>query len=108
MIRETLPHGCVTACGLVGGVKLQTTVYPFILRGVTLAGMQRLAVSPAAAARNLAFAGRSLGLAELPTLVETVGLADLAPQIDRMLRGDVRGRVLVRVGGDSEGTPVRE
>ena len=39
-------------------------------------------------------------LDDLPVLVETVELADLAPQVDRILRGDVRGRVLVRVGGE--------
>jgi putative YhdH/YhfP family quinone oxidoreductase len=39
IVRQTLKRGCVTACGLVGGTDLALTVYPFILRGVTLAGI---------------------------------------------------------------------
>ena len=103
LIRETRPHGCVTACGLVGGVKLQTTVYPFILRGVTLAGISA-SLCPLPQRREIwrLLAG-PWALDDLPALVETVELADLAPQVDRILRGDVRGRVLVRVGGELAG-----
>src|SRR5204862_5862314 len=39
IIRETKPYGVVAACGLVGGTDLDLTVHPFILRGVTLAGI---------------------------------------------------------------------
>lgn len=39
VIRSTMHRGCVAACGLVGGADLSLTVYPFILRGVTLAGI---------------------------------------------------------------------
>ena len=39
VLRSTDRHGCVAACGLVGGAELSLTVYPFILRGVTLAGI---------------------------------------------------------------------
>src|SRR6185369_6206017 len=39
IIRETKPYGVVAACGLVGGIDLDLTVHPFILRGVTLAGI---------------------------------------------------------------------
>ena len=39
ILRSTNERGCVTACGLVGGMELPLTVYPFILRGVTLAGI---------------------------------------------------------------------
>ncbi len=108
LIRETCPHGCVTACGLVGGIKLQTTVYPFILRGVTLAGISASLCPPPQRREIWQLLAGPWALDDLPTLVETVDLADLAPQIDRMLRGDVRGRVLVRVGGDPPGMRGRE
>ncbi len=39
LLRTTHERGCVTACGLVGGMELPLSVYPFILRGVTLAGI---------------------------------------------------------------------
>lgn len=39
LVRSIQPHGCVAACGNVGGAKLDLTVFPFILRGITLAGI---------------------------------------------------------------------
>ncbi|MCG8624300.1 MAG: oxidoreductase, partial [Proteobacteria bacterium] len=39
LIRSTQHRGCVAACGMVGGVDLAMTVFPFILRGVTLDGI---------------------------------------------------------------------
>lgn len=39
LLKAVKPWGCVAACGLVAGVELPTTVYPFILRGVTLTGI---------------------------------------------------------------------
>ncbi|MGE0756450.1 MAG: YhdH/YhfP family quinone oxidoreductase, partial [Pirellulaceae bacterium] len=39
IVRQTKPRGCVAACGLVAGTDLPLTVYPFLLRGVTLAGI---------------------------------------------------------------------
>jgi len=39
ILRETGLQGCVAACGMVGGGDLNMTVYPFILRGITLAGV---------------------------------------------------------------------
>ncbi|MFK7779071.1 MAG: YhdH/YhfP family quinone oxidoreductase [Gimesia sp.] len=39
LIRSIQPNGCVAACGNAGGVELDLTVFPFILRGITLAGI---------------------------------------------------------------------
>ena len=39
ILRSIQHRGCVAACGLVAGIDIQLTVYPFILRGVTLAGI---------------------------------------------------------------------
>ncbi len=39
IISGTMPGGTVAACGLVGGTQIETSVYPFLLRGVTLAGI---------------------------------------------------------------------
>ena len=40
LLRSVRNEGCVAACGLVGGADVNTTVYPFILRGVTLRGAE--------------------------------------------------------------------
>ncbi len=96
VIRSTQRAGCVTACGLVGGSDLPITVFPFILRGVQLVGIDS-AEYPigrrAAVWSKLAGPWRPADLEGLVT--EWVDLAGLAPQIERILAGGICGRVLV-------------
>ena len=100
LIRQTRPGGCVAACGVAGGADLPLTVYPFILRGVTLAGIDA-AWCPMSQRRQiwsqLAGSWRLKGLEEMAT---TVRLADLDPFIDRMLQGHGASRVVVQMGAD--------
>jgi putative YhdH/YhfP family quinone oxidoreductase len=108
LVRETQPHGCVAACGLVGGASLNATVYPFILRGVTLAGITA-ALCPQPT--RVAIWGKLAGpwaLDDLESLVQVVELSELEPQIERILRGDIRGRVIVRLAGDSSDAELPE
>jgi acrylyl-CoA reductase (NADPH) len=80
--------GTVAACGLAGGMDLPATVAPFILRGVTLAGVD----SVQAPMQRLA---RDLDPARLAALTREVGLADAIPTAADLLAGKVRGRVVV-------------
>lgn len=97
IIRETKPYGVVSACGLVGGTDLNLTVHPFILRGVTLAGIgsailpydRRLEIW-----RKLSHEWRLDGLEELTT---TIGLADVEPYVERILKGEIVGRTVVQI-----------
>lgn len=97
IIREAKPYGVVAACGLVGGTELDLTVHPFILRGVTLAGIsssllpidRRLEIW-----RKLSQEWRLEGLDELTT---TVGLSELEDSIQRILKGEMVGRTVVDV-----------
>lgn len=99
IVRETKPYGVVAACGLVGGTDLSLTVHPFILRGVTLAGIgssllpydRRLEIW-----RKLSHEWRLEGLDELTT---TVGLTDLESSIERILKGEIVGRTVVDLRG---------
>lgn len=99
IVRSTTRHGCVTACGLVGGVDLPLTVHPFILRGVHLIGLDS-ATYPAE--RRPSLWQKMSGPwrpATLESLVAAeVSLEELPPYIARILAGQVRGRVLVRPG----------
>jgi putative YhdH/YhfP family quinone oxidoreductase len=98
LLRSTRHEGCIAACGLVGGADLHTTVYPFILRGVKLAGVEcawcphtrRLEIW-----ERLAGAWKLDGLADLAT---TVPLEDIGEQVDRILAGRMVGRVVVAIG----------
>lgn len=96
VIRSTAYRGVVAACGLVAGDQLPLSVYPFLLRGVTLAGIDsakcprepRLEIW-----RRLAGNWR----VELPAeLVTTVTLDGLPVRVAQILAGGVAGRTLVR------------
>jgi putative YhdH/YhfP family quinone oxidoreductase len=99
ILRSTEIGGCVTACGLVGGTDLPTTVFPFILRGVTLSGIdtgwtrreKRLEIW-----RRLASAWKPEGLAELS---QTVELPQVDAPVKRILAGEIAGRTVVHVAG---------
>jgi acrylyl-CoA reductase (NADPH) len=89
--------GVVAACGLAGGMDFPATVAPFILRGVTLAGIDSV-MCPyerrIAAWRGLA---QHLDMAKLDQLTEDITLADALNLAPTLLQGKVRGRVVVDV-----------
>jgi putative YhdH/YhfP family quinone oxidoreductase len=99
LLRQTMPYGVVAACGLVGGTELRLTVYPFILRGVILAG---IASAMLPYDRRLEIWNKLAGpwrIAGLEELAQTVRLNELEGVIERMLQGQVVGRVVVDVQG---------
>ena len=85
----------VAAVGLAGGSELRTTVIPFLLRGVNLLGIDSVyqPASPRRAAwRRLA---RDLDLATLETMIVDAGLEELPRLAGDILKGQIRGRVVV-------------
>lgn len=91
--------GTVAACGLAGGHELPTTVFPFILRGVKLVGID--SVYKPKPAREVAWKrlGELLPAAKLEAAMNVVPLADALPVSSSMLEGQVRGRTVVDVNG---------
>lgn len=89
--------GTVAACGLAQGMDFPATVAPFILRGVTLAGIDsvmRPRADRIAAWERLA---RDLDLALLDDITAEIGLDEAIPMAGELLAGKVRGRVVVDV-----------
>ncbi len=95
IVRSVDHRGCVAACGLVAGAELEFTVYPFILRGVTLAGIdsaqcprpERLAMW-----QKLAGAWR---VDQLDEIAAEITLDDLPDGVQKILAGQIVGRTLV-------------
>ena len=89
--------GVVTACGLAGGMDLPATVAPFILRGVTLAGVD--SVMCPRPQRLLAWErlGRDLDPAKLGVVAHEIGLSEAIPAAADLIAGKVRGRIIVDV-----------
>lgn len=94
---STRYRGVVTACGLAGGMDLPATVAPFILRGITLAGID--SVMCPKPDRTLAWQrlADELDLAKLHTMVQEIGLGDVIETAGQLMQGQVRGRVVVDV-----------
>jgi len=100
LLRSVRLRGCVAACGMVGGVDLPMTVYPFILRGVTLAGIDAAECPLAVRDRVWKKLAGPWKPEHLEDLAEVVELDQLPEKIDAILGGRITGRVVVRVAGD--------
>jgi acrylyl-CoA reductase (NADPH) len=99
VLRTLRPGGAVASSGNAGGPTLNTTVLPFILRGVALLGMDSSAV-PINERRALwARLGSDLRPNGLGEGVTEVTLETLEPALDGILAGAARGRWVVRVSG---------
>jgi len=90
-------RGAVAACGLAGGMDFPATVAPFILRGVTLYGID--SVMAPLSVRQEAWQRLAVDLdpAKLEALTSEIGLSDAIPYGEKILAGQVRGRVVVDI-----------
>ena len=99
IVRSLGHRGCVAACGLVGGVNFETSVYPFLLRGVTLDGIDSAACPRP---ERLDIWKRLAGdwkPEHLDLLTNVVSLNDIQPRIEAMLHGNLTGRTVVDLSG---------
>ncbi|MCK8785276.1 oxidoreductase [Roseomonas sp. NAR14] len=89
--------GVVAACGLAAGMSLPATVAPFILRGVTLAGVDSVMCPRPRRLEAWSRLARDFDPAHFAGLVEEVALPDTVAAAGRLLAGQVRGRIVVPV-----------
>ena len=87
----------VAACGLAGGSKLETTVIPFIIRGVNLLGIDSVMAPMPERLEAWGRIVRDLPMELLDRMTTTVGLKDLPELASRILKGEVQGRVVVEI-----------
>ena len=89
--------GTVTACGLAQGVDLPLTVAPFILRGVTLVGVDSVMAPVAARVEAWRRLARDLDPTAIASIAQKVRLGDALEYAPRILSGGIRGRIVVDV-----------
>jgi acrylyl-CoA reductase (NADPH) len=94
---QTRPNGAVAACGLAQGPDLPATVLPFILRGVTLYGVNSIYIDETRRRAAWALLDQHLDLALLDGLCVEIGLTEAIAYAPRLLAGEVRGRTIVDV-----------
>ena len=97
VLAQTKYRGVVTACGLAQGMDLPASVLPFILRNVTLAGIDSVNAPQEARIQAWSRLARDLDLRKLARTTQVVGLAEVPAVAGRLLAGKVRGRTVVDV-----------
>ena len=97
VLAQTRYGGVVTACGLAQGMDLPGSVAPFILRGVTLAGIDSVLRPTADRIEAWGRLARDLDLGRLDAMTSRAGLGDLPRLGAEIIDGKVRGRVVVDV-----------
>ena len=90
-------RGAVAACGLAQGMDFPASVAPFILRGVTLYGIDSVMAPQAVRQEAWKRLGRDLDIAKLDAITREIGLGEAIAVAAELLEGKVRGRVVVDV-----------
>jgi alcohol dehydrogenase/acrylyl-CoA reductase (NADPH) len=95
ILAQTNPGGVVAACGNAGGIKINTNVMPFIIRGVKLWGID----SSAASMKRREFVwnegSKLIDFKKLEKLTKEVSLQELLETFPKMLKGETFGRIVV-------------
>jgi acrylyl-CoA reductase (NADPH) len=98
VLSMTKYDGCVAACGLAQGMDLPSSVAPFILRSVTLAGVDSVMAPSARRLDAWVRLARDLDLDKLDALTVTRPISDAVKLAPEILAGKVRGRVVLEIG----------
>jgi putative YhdH/YhfP family quinone oxidoreductase len=95
LLRSIDHRGCVAACGLVAGTQIQLTVYPFILRGVTLAGIDSAQCPRSERLEMWQKLAGPWRVEQLDQVADEITLDELPDRIERILAGRIVGRTIV-------------
>ena len=97
VLAQTTYGGSVAACGLAGGANFESTVLPFLLRGVNLLGIDSVMQPYDNRVRVWQRLVDDLPIDRLDALTGEIGLADLPQAANEILKGQVRGRLVVKL-----------
>jgi acrylyl-CoA reductase (NADPH) len=97
VLRSLETHGSVAACGLAGGAALNTTVFPFILRGVNLLGIDSSKASKALRLEIWSRLAKDLPVKLVDSLTDVAPLAKVFELGEKILAGQIRGRMVIDV-----------
>ena len=98
VLSMTRYGGAVAACGLAGGMDLPTSVAPFILRGVSLIGIDSVMCPLTMRQQAWGRLETDLDHAKIAAMTAEIGLGEVIDAGARVVAGEVRGRIVVKVG----------
>ena len=99
IVKSTMVQGSVAACGVVAGPKMDLTVFPFILRGVNLLGADSALWQMKPRRELWQKLATEWKIDNLETISQTIGLEDIDEYVAKILKGQIRGRTVVKIGG---------
>jgi acrylyl-CoA reductase (NADPH) len=97
LLRSMAMHASIASCGVAGGPTVATTVFPFILRGVNVLGIDSVRVGNARRREIWARVERDLPLDLLDSLTATAPLDQVFALGEQILAGKVRGRTVIEI-----------
>jgi acrylyl-CoA reductase (NADPH) len=98
VLSMTRYGGAVAACGLAGGMDLPGSVAPFILRGISLLGIDSVMCPLPLRREAWRRLETDLDRSKIAAMVSEIGLADVIAAGQRIVEGQVRGRIVVKIG----------
>ena len=98
VLSMTRYGGVIAACGLAGGMDLPTSVAPFILRGVSLIGIDSVMCPLPLRQEAWRRLDKDLAKDKLAAMTAEIGLGDVIDAGKRIVEGQVRGRIVVKIG----------
>lgn len=100
VIRSLQPNGCVAACGNAGGTELDLTVFPFILRGVTLDGIDSAWYPIRKRTALWQKLATDWKLPDLDSRAEVIPLEQVQQTVDAMLKGEHQERTIIQISAE--------
>ena len=100
LIPQIMPGGGVSTCGMVGGVKVEASIFPFILRGVGLLGVDSVEIPHPLKQQVLNSLAAEWKLPGMEALTTTIGRGQLAETLAKILQGQGTGRYRLDLGKD--------
>jgi acrylyl-CoA reductase (NADPH) len=97
LLRSMAVGTCIASCGLAGGANFNATVFPFILRGVSILGIDSVRVSSARRREIWARLATDLDRSLLDEMIDVQPIGRIFELGDQILRGQVRGRTVIDV-----------
>lgn len=100
LIPQIKPEGAVTTCGMIAGIKVEASVFPFILRGVSLLGVDSVEIPLAEKQAVLNKAAAEWQLDQLESMTTELGRSQLADVLAKVLNGQGVGRYRLNLQAD--------
>ena len=97
LLASMASYGAVASCGLAGGAEFSTTVYPFILRNVSLLGINSVQAPKALRIQAWSRLAKELPISKLDAISSVEPLSKIKDLAEQILAGEIRGRVVIDV-----------